>query len=313
MTPTLLSAIKLSRSFTNALEAGYRILGPFDDALAALGETRNDIRALVTMGTIGASAELIDALPALGLVLCIGSGYERVDLAAARRRGVAVANGPGMNSACVADLAMGLVIAAVRQVVDGDRFARTGTWSGNISVRRSLTPGLGELKLGVLGLGDIGRRIAQRAQAFEMEVGYCNRHQRDDVPYPWFPDVYALADWCDVLVVALRAEAGNRHLVDASVLERLGPGGYLVNISRGFVVDETALTAALAAGKLAGAGLDVYEHEPAIPEALRALPNAVLTPHIGGGTHRAQRDMAALARRNLDAFFAGEPLITPVA
>lgn len=313
MTPTLLASIRLSRAFAATLESGYRILGPFDDPLAALGDTRDDVRALVTMGTIGASAELIDALPSLGLILCIGSGYERVDLDAARRRGIAVGNGPGVNASCVADLAMTLVGATVRQVVDGDRFARTGTWSGNIAVRRSLTPGLGEMKLGVLGLGDIGLRIARRAEAFEMEVGYCNRRRRDDVPYPWFPDVHALADWCDVLVIALRAEAANRHLVDASVIERLGPGGYLVNISRGFVVDEAALIGALAAGRLAGAGLDVYEHEPAIPEALRALPNAVLTPHIGGGTHRAQREMALLARRNLDAFFAGQPLVTPVA
>jgi lactate dehydrogenase-like 2-hydroxyacid dehydrogenase len=311
--PTLLSAIRLSRDFAATLESGYRLVGPYDDPLAAPEAERRDVRALITMGTTGATAQWMDAMPSLGLILCIGSGYERVDLDAARGRGIRVGNGPGVNASCVADLAMTLVAATVREVVQGDRFARTGTWTGNAAVRRSITPGLGEMKLGVLGLGDIGLRIAKRAEAFEMTVGYCNRRRRDDVGYPWFEDVHALAGWCDVLVVALRAETANRHLIDAVVLERLGPKGFLVNISRGFVVDEAALTDALAAGRLAGAGLDVFEHEPSIPEALRALPNVVLTPHIGGGTHRAQREMAQLARRNLDAFFAGQPLITPVA
>jgi lactate dehydrogenase-like 2-hydroxyacid dehydrogenase len=311
--PTLLAAIRLSRDFAATFESGYRLVGPYDDPLAAPEAERRDVRGLITMGTAGATAQWMDAMPSLGVILCIGSGYERVDLDAARSRGIRVGNGPGVNASCVADLAMTLVAATVREVVQGDRFARTGTWTGNAAVRRSITPGLGEMKLGVLGLGDIGLRIARRAEAFEMTVGYCNRRRRDDVAYPWFADVHALADWCDVLVVALRAEAANLHLIDASVLERLGPKGFLVNISRGFVVDEAALTDALAAGRLAGAGLDVFEHEPSIPEALRALPNVVLTPHIGGGTHRAQREMAQLARRNLDAFFAGQPLITPVA
>jgi hydroxypyruvate reductase len=311
--PALLSAIRLSRDFAATLESGYRLFGPYDDPLAAPEAERRDVRALITMGTAGATAQWMDAMPSLGLILCIGSGYERVDLDAARTRGIKVGNGPGVNASCVADLAMALVLSTVREVVEGDRFARTGTWNGNAAVRRSITPGLGEMKLGILGLGDIGLRIARRAEAFEMTVGYCNRRPRGDVAYPFFADVRALAEWCDVLVVALRAEAANRHLIDASVLERLGPKGYLVNISRGFVVDEAALIDALANKRLAGAGLDVFEREPSIPEALRALPNAVLTPHIGGGTHRAQREMALLARRNLDEFFAGRPLITPVA
>jgi len=311
--PALLSAIRLSRDFAAALESGYRLVGPYEDPLAAPEDERREVRALVTMGTAGATAQWMDAMPSLGLILCIGSGYERVDLDAARSRGIKVGNGPGVNASCVADLAMALVLSTVREVVEGDRFARTGTWTGNAAVRRSITPGLGEMRLGILGMGDIGLRIAKRAEAFEMTVGYCNRRKRDDVPYPFLADVHALAEWCDVLVVALRAEAANRHLIDASVLERLGPKGYLVNISRGFVVDEAALIDALANKRLAGAGLDVFEREPSIPEALRALPNAVLTPHIGGGTHRAQREMANLARRNLDAFFAGQPLITPVA
>ena len=313
MTATLLTAIRLPRDFAATLESGYRLVGPYEDPLAAPEAERRVVRALITMGTAGATAQWMDAMPQLGLILCIGSGYERVDLDAARSRGIRVGNGPGTNASCVADLAMALVLSTVREVVEGDRFARTGTWTGSAAVRRSITPGLGEMKLGVLGLGDIGLRIAKRAEAFEMTVGYCNRRERDDVPYPFFQDVHALAEWCDVLVVALRAEAANRHLIDAAVLERLGPKGFLVNISRGFVVDEAALTHALAAGRLAGAGLDVFEHEPSIPEALRTLPNVVLTPHIGGGTHRAQREMARLARRNLDAFFAGRPLVTPVA
>jgi len=310
--PPVLSRLKLTPSFVEALADGYEILGPHDDPIGALGDARTTVRAMLTMGTVGATRELMEALPALGLVLCIGSGYERVDLQAARDRGILVGNGPGANAACVADLAMTLVLATVRRIVDGDRFARSGTWAGNAAVRRPMTPGIGELRLGVLGLGDIGLRIAKRAEAFEMQVGYCNRRPRADVAYPYFETVHALAEWCDVLVVALRADAANHHLVDASVLDALGPQGYVVNIARGFVVDEAALIEALRAGRLAGAGLDVYEHEPAIPDALRALSNVVLTPHIGGGTTRAQRGMAALARRNLDAFFAGRPLETPV-
>jgi lactate dehydrogenase-like 2-hydroxyacid dehydrogenase len=167
-------------------------------------------------------------------------------------------------------------------------------------------------KIGIYGMGEIGRKIAVRAAAFETEVGYFSR-SRHDVPYSYLPSLEALAEWCDVLIIAVRAGRDTHHMIDAAMLKRLGADGTLVNISRGSVIDQKALVEALDNGVIAGAGLDVYEKEPHAPDALTRFPNVVLTPHVGGHTLDGHRRMQDCVIANLDAFFAGKPLAFPVA
>jgi lactate dehydrogenase-like 2-hydroxyacid dehydrogenase len=251
-------------------------------------------------------------LPSLGLVCCLGSGYEGVDLAAARARGVAVAHSPGANAAAVAEVAMGLLIATVRGFgVESARLA-SGGWHGNALARRSPRPGLRGLKLGIYGLGAIGMEIARRARGFDMTIGYHNRRPRDDVAYRHFAALADLAAWCDALMIRVRASPATRHAVDASILAALGADGHVVNNARGSVIDETALVDALARGIIAGAGLDVFEHEPEVPAALVADPRVVALPHIGGASREAQAAMQATTLANLDAFFRGVALPSPV-
>lgn len=315
--PAVLLGARVAAAFMERLAERYDVLGPltppFPQAVAAMSAAEAArVRALVTMGAMETSRTALDALPALGLVACVGSGFEGVDLAAARARGIAVTHSPGANASAVADLAVGLMIATVRHFPEGNAFLRSGAWSGNYARRMAPVRGLTGRRLGILGLGTIGEKIARRAAAFEMEIGYHNRHRRDDVPHAYFATLHALALWADVLVVAVRANAATRHLVNADVLAALGPDGHVVNIARGFVIDETALVSALRGGVIAGAGLDVYEHEPQVPEGLLSLDNVVLLPHMGGGTHEAQVAMQDMVWANLDAFFAGRPVATPV-
>ena len=269
-------------------------------------------RGLVTMGSLPTGDALMAALPNLSIICCYGTGYEGIDLAAARRRNVVVANSPEVNAPDVADMAMALLLASARRVAQGDRFIRAGRWTARDSGWQGPVAGLGGGKLGILGLGAIGARVATRAAAFDMEIAYHNRRRRDDVPWRYIETPMALAQWCDYLVVACRADESNRHLVNAAMLEALGSRGHLVNIARGSVVDEAALAPALATNVIAGAGLDVFEREPEVHPALRTLENVVMMPHQGGGTARAMRAMADLVMRNLEAHFAGKGALTPV-
>jgi len=316
--PVILLATRLPQAFIERLAERYEILGPlpapFPVSVASLPRADAErVSAVLTMGTVDTSREVLAHLPAVGLVSCLGSGYEGVDLAAARERGIVVTHSPGRNASAVADLAMGLLIASVRQMFAAHAFLRRGDWTGNWGNRLPLVRGLTGRKVGIFGLGAIGAKIAQRCVAFEMDVAYHNRKPRADVGYPYHATLHGLARWADVLVVALRADATTRHAVDAGVLAELGAQGHVVNIARGSAIDQSALIAALRDGVIAGAGLDVYEHEPDVPEDLLALPNVALTPHIAGGTREAQAAMQNLMAENLDAFFAGRPVPTPVA
>ncbi len=255
---------------------------------------------------------LMDALPQLGLIACYGTGFEGVDRAAARARGIVVTHARDTNSVAVAEFAMGLVLASARSIVQGDRDVRGGRWRNDLMERLTVTPELAGRRLGIYGLGSIGSRIAQRAAAFDMQIGYHNRSQRSDVSYLYHPTLIGLAAWADVLVVSVRAGADNRHAINREVLAALGPGGHLINVSRGIVVDETALCDALETGAIAGAGLDVYEREPNIPERLTRLHNVVLTPHIAAVSLSAQSAQCDLLLANLEAFFAGRTVLTPV-
>jgi lactate dehydrogenase-like 2-hydroxyacid dehydrogenase len=243
------------------------------------------------------------------MLASFGVGYDKVDRGALAQRGVRLSNTPGVVATCVADHAMGLLIALVRRIAHADRLAHAGVW-GKQAI--GLTTRVSGKRLGILGLGDIGVRVAQRAAGFDMPIGYHNRHQRPEQAHGYFPSAVELAHWADYLVVACPGGPATRHLVNAAVLEALGPYGVLINVARGSVVDESALVAALAAGRLGGAALDVFDKEPGIPAALTAMDNVVLTPHIAGSTRETWRETFDLMCANLAAYLAGQPLPTPV-
>jgi len=275
-------------------------------------EELSSVRAMITAGGTQLPGSVMDTLPSLRAIICYGTGYDGVDLVAAKQRNIAVGNSPGANAASVADLAVTLMLAAVRRILPADEFVRNGNWaSGRPSPLLRALPGNPGRRVGVYGMGEIGRKIASRVAAFETEVGYFSR-TRYDLPFSYFESLVALAEWCNVLMIAVRAGAETHHVVDANILQRLGSDGYVVNISRGSVIDEAALIAALQNNTIAGAGLDVFEKEPHPPGALTALPNVVLTPHIGGHTQDSHAAMQACVIANLDAFFAGQPLAYPV-
>ncbi|RJF70983.1 2-hydroxyacid dehydrogenase [Rhodopseudomonas palustris] len=267
-----------------------------------------DVRALLTMGAQPLGQETFDLLPALGTVVCYGTGYDGVDLKAAAERNLVIGNSPAANASAVADLAMTLLLALMRRLIPADAYLRAGGWAGAKPSPLLKPPrGLTGARVGVYGIGEIGRKIAARAAAFETEVAYHSR-SRHDVPYRYVESLSELIDWCDVLLIAVRAGPDTQNIIDASMLERLGKDGVLVNISRGSVIDQPALIAALQDGTIAGAGLDVFAKEPYAPDALSELPNVVLTPHIGGHTLDAHVGMQDCVIANLTAFFAGQEL-----
>jgi lactate dehydrogenase-like 2-hydroxyacid dehydrogenase len=266
------------------------------------------IRAVQTNGSYGLKHDQMEALPALEIIAVVGAGFEGVDLAAARERGIVVTYGAGLNAAAVAEQAWALLLAVVHDVPRRDRGVRDGLWS---EIRSSL-PNVTGRKLGIFGLGNIGKAMARRGAGFEMEIGYASRTRQPDVPYRYFDGLLDLAGWCDVLMVAAPGGPATRHAVNAEVLNALGPKGYVVNIARGTIVDSAALGEALRAGRVAGAGLDVFEGEPTRPPALVDAPNIVWSPHVGGHSPDAIHAMVRKLRANLDAHFAGQPVLTPV-
>ncbi|AMJ62044.1 NAD(P)-dependent oxidoreductase [Bosea sp. PAMC 26642] len=309
MKPTIVMAPPMPAALVARLREHYEVLGPMDHpAPDALPPAAGDARALLTVGGWRTDRALIDALPNLGLIACYGTGIEGVDQGYVKTRGILLSNAADANADAVAEFAMGLMLASVRKIGAGDRFIRAGRWRSNAIERMPIAPGLGGRRLGIYGLGAIGARIAKLATAFGMEIGYHNRSQRSELPYLYQGSLLGLAEWADVLLVAVRASAETRHAVDAGVLRALGPAGHVVNISRGLAIDEQALCDALETGTIAGAGLDVYESEPNVPDRLKALDNAVLTPHIAAMADSAQLAQQDLLLRNLAAFFSGKPL-----
>jgi len=279
------------------------------DPAKPLEAAPKSVAAIVTNGARGLSAAEMDRFPQLRIVCATGAGYERVDIAAAASRGIVVTNGAGANATSVADHAMALLLAVARDIPQADAAVRRGEWSKS----RALRPGVTGRRIGILGLGRIGLLIAQRAAGgFAMEVTYHNRRERTDVRYAFANSVTALAARSDFLVLATPGGEGTERLVDSTVLDALGPDGFLINIGRGSVVDTDALIAALEAKRIAGAGLDVIDGEPEVPPALVRLPNVILTPHIAARSEDAFRATAELLIANLRAHFAGEPVLTPV-
>jgi lactate dehydrogenase-like 2-hydroxyacid dehydrogenase len=276
-------------------------------------EQLSGVRAMITAGGTPLGADMMDLMPSLRAIVCYGTGYDGVDLAAAAQRKITVAHSPAANASSVADIAVILMLAVTRRLLPADDYVRSGNWSAaKPSPMMSPQPGMRGRRIGVYGMGEIGRKIAARAAAFETEVAYFSRSQRD-LPYQYLPSLEALAEWCSVLMIAVRAGADTHHAVDAGILQKLGKDGYVVNISRGSVIDQPALVRALTDKTIAGAGLDVFEKEPHAPDALTAFPNVVLTPHIGGHTLESHVAMQDCVIANLEAFFAGQPLPYEVA
>ncbi len=279
-----------------------------DRADAAIAEYGARVQCVCTVGATGLTAAQMQRMPKLSLVCAMGAGYENIDVAYAKAHGIAVGNGAGTNDECVADHAMGLLIAAVRGIVKQDKATRAGIWRSAMPLPANVSG----KRLGIVGLGTIGAKITKRAAAFDMPIGYHNRKPREGVTHQYFDDLLALAAWADVLLVATPGGAGTKHLVNAEVLSALGDKGVLVNIARGSVVDTQALAAALRAGELAGAGLDVYESEPLPPQELIDLDSVVLTPHVGGWSPEAVQNSVDRFIANMRNHLDGKPLVSPI-
>lgn len=282
------------------------IEAPTDDARRqAVAEHGHRVDVLLTIGSIGLTRDEIAAMPKLALISALGAGFEKIDIEAARERAIPVTNGAGTNDQSVADHTFALLLAVVRDIKTLDQQTRAGIWRTELPIK----PGISGKRLGILGLGTIGQHIARRARAFDMAVGYHNRRERPDAgDAAYFTSPVALAEWADFLIVATPGGAGTQHLVDATVLAALGARGFLVNIARGSVVDTQALGHALRTGVIGGAGLDVYESEPAPPTALFDCPNLVLTPHVAGWSPEAIEATVTCFLDNLARLGAGQPL-----
>jgi lactate dehydrogenase-like 2-hydroxyacid dehydrogenase len=275
-----------------------------------LAEHAADVRVVVTSGHPGVDVDTIEALPNLEAIVNNGAGVDAIDVDAAERRGIGVSNTPDVLSDTVADTALGLILMTLRRFGAADRYLRAGRWArdGPFPYTRDLSG----LQVGILGLGRIGSAIATRLLGFDCAIAYHNRRPIDGLPYRYAESPLELAESVDVLVVATTGDDRARNLVDRTVLEALGPEGYLINIARGSVVDQDALVELLAGGGLAGAGLDVFVDEPNVPVELLNLENVVLFPHIGSATARTRQAMALLAIRNLDSYLNTGELVTPV-
>ena len=311
MKPDVLCVLQLMQAVMDGLEDRYTVhrLWEAEDRAAMLAEIGPAVRAIATDGHAGASAELMAALPKLEIVGCYGVGVDSIDLDHARERGVVVTNTPGVLTDDVADMALALLLDVCRGISAGDRFVRGGQWrAGPMPLTRSLKG----KRVGILGLGRIGRAIAQRAEVFGCDISYHGPREKPDAPYPYVAELVDLARGCDFLVVACPGGPATAGLVNRAVVDALGPDGGLVNISRGSVVDEPALVAALQDGRLGSAALDVFAAEPNVPEPLLAMDSVVLQPHMGSGTVETRAAMGQLVIDNLVAHFEGKPVLTPV-
>jgi lactate dehydrogenase-like 2-hydroxyacid dehydrogenase len=309
MMKTVLVLVESVNMYLPILESsGFRlILAPTPAMRAeAVANGGEEIDAVLTRGPLGFTAEEMAALPKLGIICVIGAGYERVDLEAAEARGIVVTNGAGVNAPTVADHAMALLLAAVRDIPQADASVRRNEW------RKVTRPSFAGKRLGILGLGSVGMAIAKRALGFDMVIYYHSRSPRAGVDFNYCATPLALAEASDFLVVATPGGGSTRHLIDKAAIAALGADGFLVNIARASVVDTDALIDALKQGRLAGAALDVFDDEPHVPDALKALNNVVLTAHLAGLSPEASRDTVQMVADNLLAFYAGQPVLTPV-
>ena len=308
--PEILVIAKMWPTYMEMLQAEFVVHDRTHEAdPLAFAAVAPRIKAIAGGGESQMTRELLSQLPALEMVSVFGVGYDRYDLHAARERGIPITNTPDVLTDDVADMGISLMLAVARGIPQADKYVRAGKWpSGPMPLARKVAGA----RLGIVGLGRIGGAIARRAEGFGMSIAYTSRNQKNDSNYTYFPSPTALAAEVDFLMVITPGGAGTKGLINADVLTALGPKGYLINVARGSVVDQNALISALQNGVIAGAALDVFEDEPNVPAALCAMENVVLTPHIASGTWQTRRAMAELAFANLQAHFAGKPLLTPV-
>jgi D-3-phosphoglycerate dehydrogenase len=293
------------------LESNYKVhkLWEAPDWAAFLKEVGGNIRAIATRGEIGASAELMKALPQLEIVSCYGVGTDAIDLSHAKANGIRVTNTPNVLTADVADIGVGLLLAVARQIPHADKYVRDGRWR---RANMHLVTRVHGKTAGIAGMGRIGVEVAKRLAAFDCSITYFDINQRDDLPYTFVPNLIALAKQAEFLIVTLAGGASTQGIINADVLQALGRDGILINISRGSTVDEAALLDALERNIIKGAGLDVFWNEPNIDERFLTLENVVLQPHHASGTVETRQAMGKLVRDNLAAHFARQPLLTPV-
>lgn len=309
MTPTLLNVGRLPPALEKRLAEAYTLstLASVADPEAWLREHGHAVTALTSSAAIGVDRALIERLPNLRVISNFGVGLDKVDVAFAQQRGIAVGYTPDVLNDCVADLAFGLLLDVARGMSQADRFVRAGRW---LTEAFPLGRKVSGARLGIVGMGRIGRTIARRATGFDMTVRYHTRRAVPEVELPHEPSLIELARWCDYLVVITAGGPSTQHLIHEAVLTALGPDGFLINVARGSVVDEAALVRALQDGRIAGAALDVYADEPRVPPELMALDKVVLLPHIASATRETRQAMADRVFDNLQAFFAGQPLLS---
>lgn len=309
--PIILAVAKLAPLLMDQLQASFIVHDRLHESdPVAFAKVAPAIRGIAGSGESKVPRALMDQLPALEIVSIMGVGYDGVDVPAALERRVPVTHTPGVLNDEVADLAIGLMLSVARRIPQADQYVRAGRWAKDGAM--PLTRKVSGARLGIVGLGRIGQAIASRAEAFGMSIAYTARNAKPGLSYGFYPSAQALAAQVDFLIVITPGGDGTRHLINADVLQALGPEGYLINVARGSVVDEMALIDALQKGMIAGAALDVFEKEPHVPEALWSMDNVVLTPHIASATLQTRRAMADLAAANLKAHFAGQPLLSPV-
>jgi lactate dehydrogenase-like 2-hydroxyacid dehydrogenase len=303
----------LPGSTAEGLDEVFHVHRPFlgSSQEAGLEQAAGEIRGVAA----GASHDplggaFFDRFPKLEILASCGVGYDHVDAKEAARRGIIVTNTPDVLTEEVADTALGLLISTVRRLPQADAYLRAGKW---LDKAFPFTDTLRGKSLGIVGLGRIGAAIARRAEAFGLAISYHSRSAKPGIPYPYYPTLEGLAKAVDILMVITPGGAGTKHLINAKILEALGPKGVLINMSRGSVVDEKALIEALKAGKIASAGLDVFEHEPKVPAELIAMENVVLLPHVGSASVHTRNAMGQLTVDNLKSWFDGKGLLTPVA
>jgi lactate dehydrogenase-like 2-hydroxyacid dehydrogenase len=308
----ILAPDRLSPTVTAGVTALFTLhqLSDAIDSEALLAEVGPRIRGLVRGGHAHIDRPLIERLPKLEIIASFGVGYDGIDLVAAAEHGVVVTNTPDVLTEEVADTALGLLLMTVRELPAAEQYLRAGRWAAEGPYR--LSPSLRDRRVGIVGLGRIGMAIARRLDAMKVPVVYHSRRARADAPYRHYADLRAMAVDVDVLLSILPGTAATKHLVDASILEALGPDGIFINVGRGSVVDEGALVSALREGRIRAAGLDVFADEPNVPRELMALPNTVLLPHVGSASVHTRTAMGQLVVDNLRSWFHDGKPLTPV-
>jgi lactate dehydrogenase-like 2-hydroxyacid dehydrogenase len=307
MKQTVLLMASIYGPMQNLLEANYKVV-PFEAGMS-MAELAADCEIVVTTGGRGIEAAVMQQLPKLKMVACFGVGVDAIDLAYCKAHQILVSNTPDVLTEEVADLALALLLASIRRIPQGDQFVRQGLW---LKGGMPLTLSLQNMKVGIVGMGRIGQAIAKRVLAFNTTVGYQGPRAKSDLSFQYFTTVEALGEWADVIIAACPGGAATQKIISKAALKALGPRGTFINIARGSVVDQEAMVDLLTSGELGAAGLDVFNNEPKVPEALWTLSNVVLMPHVGSGTHATRAAMGQLTLDNVAAFVAGKPLLTAV-